>query len=63
MKRRRSAPAGAPCHVVVVVGWDIVALCGERDPLPLVGARWAWAHVLGHGLALCPACAGAGLVP
>jgi len=48
--------AGAGTHVVARAG-DRRALCGQKDPLPVVWAPYVQAHVDGYGLVLCPDCA------
>ena len=45
-----------PTHVVAFAGARR-ALCGEKDPLPKVHERYVQAHVAGHGMEVCPACA------
>lgn len=45
----------APTHLVAEPGAS-KALCGVKDPLPRVWARWAQAHIDGHGMPVCPAC-------
>jgi len=57
MRRPRKQPAvGAATHITARAG-DRVALCGQRDPLPVVWAPFVPAHVDGYALVLCPACA------
>lgn len=45
-----------PAHVVARAD-DRRSLCGVKNPLPVVLARFVEAHVKGHGMVVCPACA------
>lgn len=46
----------APAHVVATAG-DRRALCGTKDPTPVVLITHVAAHVAGHGMIVCPDCA------
>ena len=48
--------ASTPTHLVAEAG-DRYALCGVKDPLPVVLARYADRHVRGHGMVVCAGCA------
>jgi len=45
-----------PCHVLAHYA-DRHSLCGVKDPLPLILAKFVQDHVEGHGMVVCPACA------
>jgi hypothetical protein len=45
-----------PCHVIAAPG-DRRSLCGVKDPLPRVWARYVQAHIDGHQMLVCPECA------
>lgn len=45
-----------PTHVKAQPG-DRLSLCGLKDPLPSVLARFVSAHKQGHGMKVCPLCA------
>jgi len=53
-EQRGEEGAVPPCHLRIPGRRD--ALCGERDPLPVVSVHHAHRHVVGHGLELCPEC-------
>lgn len=49
-----------PCHIVETPG-DNRAICGTKDPVPVVARRWASAHTYPH--ARCVECyTSAGLI-
>lgn len=54
MSRRRT-PTDTVTHVIVDSS-DRRALCGRKDPMPVVLARFVQAHVDGYGLVLCQRC-------
>jgi hypothetical protein len=45
-----------PTHLDLEPG-DRHSVCGLKDPLPRVWVRYASAHVKGHGMRVCTACA------
>lgn len=45
----------APSHVIAHPG-DTHSLCGVKNPLPVVAAKFVEAHVNGWGMVVCPAC-------
>lgn len=52
-----------PAHIVNR-GGDRHALCGVKDPMPVVGLAHVDAHVRGHAMPVCPECAArAGIIP
>lgn len=46
-----------PTHIVAEAG-DRYSLCGVKNPLPVVVARFVEAHVKGWGMVVCHECAG-----
>jgi hypothetical protein len=44
-----------PTHLIAKPG-DQKALCGLKDPLPVVWTEAAQAHIDGHGMVVCPEC-------
>ncbi len=42
-------------HLVAKLG-DRHAMCGAKNPLPVVWIFWAGAHVVGHDMDVCPLC-------
>jgi hypothetical protein len=41
---------------IVANGGDKRSLCGVKDPVPVVGAKFVQAHVEGWGMEVCPEC-------
>jgi hypothetical protein len=51
----RRNPARQSTHIIVEP-LDSTALCGTRDPLPHVLARFAHGYIIGWRMPMCPAC-------
>jgi hypothetical protein len=54
-----SRDLGPPTHIVDDA-FDRRSRCGEKDPLPVVLAKFVQAHIDGWGMPVCPECAKGG---